>query len=120
MITLELVGGVSSYPFNVTVIPSEQSPVSAEGNNVICTIMCWKSVSLTSGGVDFNTTPVTATFHSGMTISNVSVAVIDDKLAEGINETFHLMLIVPSSLAPSITAGDRNRATAVIFDTTSK
>ena len=40
MITLELVGGTSSNPFNVTVTPSEQSPVSAEGNSVMCMIMC--------------------------------------------------------------------------------
>ena len=33
MVTLELVGGTSSNPFNVTVTPSEQSPVSAEGNS---------------------------------------------------------------------------------------
>ena len=40
MVTLELVRGVSSNPFNVTVTPSEQSPVSAKGNSVMCMIMC--------------------------------------------------------------------------------
>ena len=40
IITLELVGGISNNPFNVTVTPSEQSPVSAEGNSVMCMIMC--------------------------------------------------------------------------------
>ena len=40
VIALELVGGTSSNPFNVTVTPSEQSPVSAEGNSVMCMIMC--------------------------------------------------------------------------------
>ena len=34
MVTLELVGGTSSNPFSVTVTPSEQSPVSAEGYSV--------------------------------------------------------------------------------------
>jgi len=33
-ITLKLVGGTSSRPFDVTVTPLEQSPVSAEGNSV--------------------------------------------------------------------------------------
>ena len=81
--------------------------------------MCWvKSVWLTDG-VDFNATPLTATFDSGMTMSSVSVPVMDDVLAEGGNETFDLMLIVSSSLAPAITAEDRNRATGVIIDTTS-
>ena len=40
MVTLEVVGGTSANPFNVTVTPSEQSPVSAEGNSVMCMIMC--------------------------------------------------------------------------------
>ena len=34
LVTLELVGGTSSRPFDVTVTPLEQSPVSAEGNSV--------------------------------------------------------------------------------------
>lgn len=31
LVYLELVGGTYTYPFNVTVIPYEQSPVSAKG-----------------------------------------------------------------------------------------
>ena len=53
-------------------------------------------------------------------MSSVSVPVIDDKLLEGENETFDLILIVPSSLGPAITAGDKNRTEGVIIDTTSK
>ena len=53
-------------------------------------------------------------------MSSVSVPVIDDVIAEKENETFDLMLIVPSSLGPAITAGDRNRAIGVIIDTTSE
>ena len=34
IVHLELDGGVSSYPFNVTVVPSEVSPVSAKGDNI--------------------------------------------------------------------------------------
>jgi len=41
-------------------------------------------------------------------------------LAEGRNETFDLMLHVPSSLGPAITAGGRDRAIGVIIDTTSE
>ena len=40
IITLELNKGTSASPFNVTVTPSEQSPVSAQGNSVMCMIMC--------------------------------------------------------------------------------
>ena len=34
-VELELVGGTSANPFNVFLTPSEQSPASAEGNNVM-------------------------------------------------------------------------------------
>ena len=40
IVNVELHGGTSAYPFNVTVTPSEQSPVSAEGNSIMCIIMC--------------------------------------------------------------------------------
>ena len=40
LVTVELVRGRSAYPFNVTVTPSELSPVSAEGNSIMCIIMC--------------------------------------------------------------------------------
>ena len=40
IVNLELVGGTSAYPFDVTVTPSEQSPMSAEGNSIMCIIMC--------------------------------------------------------------------------------
>ena len=55
-----------------------------------------------------------------MKISSVSVPVIDDMIAEGENEVFGLMLIVPSALGPAITAGGRNRVIGVIIDTTSE
>jgi len=34
IVTLELLAGISSRPFNVNVTPLEQSPVSAEGNSL--------------------------------------------------------------------------------------
>ena len=34
-VNIELDGGTSANPFSVTVTPSEQSPASAEGNNVM-------------------------------------------------------------------------------------
>ena len=69
--------------------------------------------------MDFNTAPLTATFASGMTMSSVGVPVVRDDIAEG-NEEFDLMLTVPPSLAPSITAGGRDTAVGIITDSTSK
>ena len=40
IVHVELHGGTSAYPFNVIVTPSERSPVSAEGNSIMCIIMC--------------------------------------------------------------------------------
>ena len=40
MVDLELLRGRSSSDFDVTVTPSEQSPVSARGNNVTCVLLC--------------------------------------------------------------------------------
>ena len=40
-VNLELAGGTSANPFDVTVTPSEQRPVSAEGNNVISIRKPW-------------------------------------------------------------------------------
>jgi len=37
---LVLFGGTSASPFSVTVTPSEQSPVSAQGNSVMCVLLC--------------------------------------------------------------------------------
>ena len=52
-------------------------------------------------------------------MSNISVPVTVDNIAEG-HEEFDLMLNVPSSLSPAITAASRNRATGIITDSISK
>ena len=72
-----------------------------------------------TGGVDFNTAALIATFASGMTISNVSIALINDSIAEG-HEEFNLTLNVPASLGPAITVGNISNTTGVITDSTSK
>ena len=40
IVTLIVENGTFSNPFSVTVTPSEQSPVSAEGNSVMCIRLC--------------------------------------------------------------------------------
>ena len=40
LVKLELTRGTSANPFNVFVTPSEQSPVSAEGNSIMCVLLC--------------------------------------------------------------------------------
>ena len=52
-------------------------------------------------------------------MSSIRVPVTNDSIVEG-SEQFDLVLTVPSSLAPAITAGNRNTAVGVITDSTSK
>lgn len=70
------------------------------------------TVSLT-GGVDFNTSPLTATFASGAVVSRVSVPVFADSQIES-NEQFDLMLTIPSSLREGLIT----MATGIIIDST--
>ena len=78
--------------------------------------MCWlKSVWLT-GGDDFNTTPLTATFASDSSTSSVMVPVIVDNIVE-MTEEFTLTLTVP--MLRGITAGSITTATGMIVDTSS-
>ena len=36
IVNIQSVGGVAASPFNVTIVPSEQSPVSAQGVATLC------------------------------------------------------------------------------------
>ena len=76
-----------------------------------------KSVLLT-GGVDFNTTPLTAVFHRESIMSSISVPVMTDDIVE-LNEAFHVTLSISSSVQ-GIMVGDRHSATIVITDSTGK
>ena len=120
-VSLELVGGTSASSFSVTVTPSIQSPVSAKSKMFNCTInFCVEGNVLLSGGVDFNSTTLIATFTSGVTMTNVTIPVLKDNIVE-LPEHFDLSLNVPSSLGPAITADSgKSRAVGVIIDSTSK
>ena len=69
--------------------------------------------------MDFNTDPLTATFASGVTMSNVSVPVISDDIVEGI-EQFAALLMIPPSVIRGITAVNGNATIGIILDSTSK
>ena len=61
------------------------------------------------------TDPLTATFASGMTMSSVSVRLIEDNIVE-LTEEFTLTLTVPP--LRGITAGSMDMAVGMIIDTT--
>ncbi|XP_065884189.1 uncharacterized protein [Dysidea avara] len=97
-VTLVLRGGTSTSPISVTVTPSDQSPLSAEGN-----------------GVDYTSTPITATFPAGATTTTIDVPVTSDSIAEGI-ETFDLSFTIPSEFSSSVVPGTITSAVGTITD----
>ncbi|XP_065905004.1 uncharacterized protein [Dysidea avara] len=99
-VTLLLEGGTSDSNISVTVIPSDQSPISAEGN-----------------GVDYTSTPITATFTAGTTSTTVDVPVTKDNIGEGL-ETFDLSFTLIPSSPSGIESGSITTAIGQIIDTT--
>ena len=77
--------------------------------------MCWLKIILLTGGIDFSNAMLNVTFASGMTMSSVNLALINDSVAEG-REEFNLNLNVSPSLAPAITAGVIDFSTGIIID----
>ena len=67
--------GTASFPYTVTVIPVDSTPVSA------------------SNATDYDDTPVNVTFLPGTTRVNFRVPIIQDLIEEGM-ETFTLMVEV--------------------------
>ena len=118
-VALILGGGVSSTDISVVVIPFDQSPLSAEGNRYVSytkqTIFDFGK----SGGNDYDSTPITASFTAGTTSTMINVPITNDTNAEEI-ETFNLNIIIPSSLLGRLFLGERAMAVGKIIDASSK
>ena len=69
--------------------------------------------------MDYDSTPLNATFTAGSTSTIVNVSVIKDDIAEG-SETFDLNFTIPSSLEDQIMPGTITEAVGNITDNTSK
>ena len=116
-VTLVLKGGVSDDSISVTVIPSDQSPVSAQGKWSIW-YDYFVTVNWLGNGVDYISTPITATFPAGTNITTINVSVTRDIISED-SETFDLRFTIPSSLK-AVLPGSIDRAVGRIDDNTSK
>ena len=114
-VDLNLIGGSSATPFNVLVIPREQSPVSAEGNMMY---YCVLTEELPLGDVDFNATEQTVEFAARTRSSRATIQILTDDFVEA-QEMFNLTITIPPSLT-RITVGDPGTAVVTIVDTTSK
>ena len=69
--------------------------------------------------MDYNSTPITATFAAGTNSTTINVPVIKDIISEDDVETFDLILTIPSSLK-SVFSGSISKAFGNIIDNTSK
>ena len=71
------------------------------------------------GGMDYDITPITATFIAGTTTTAVTVSLINDTIVEG-PETFDLTITIPPSLNSRVILGTVTKATGNITDNTGK
>ena len=120
-VTLVLGGGISLNKITVTVTPSDQSPVSAEGKkacNYPIVLVNWLMLLL-GNSVDYTSTPIDATFAANTTSTTINVPVSKDNIAEE-SETFNLTLTIPPSLSSQVIPGKITKAVGVITDDTSK
>ena len=117
-VTLLLKGGISSTDVNVTVMPSNQSPLSAEGKFMHPALTNLFLIEH-SGGKDYISAPITATFTAGTTSTTINVPISNDNETEE-TETFDLNIIVPYSLDGRLILGDRATAISKIIDNSSK
>ena len=118
-VTLMLRGGILLNKISMTVIPSDQSPASAEGNNLSCHDYYLSSLLLTGNGVDYISIPINATIAAGATSTTINVPITKDNITEQ-SETFDLTFIIPPSLRSQVIPKRITKAIGVITDDTSK
>jgi len=69
-------------------------------------------------GVDYISTPITATFAVGASSTTINVPLTSDKIVEG-NETFQLEIFLPVPAKYAVELGNPSNAFAVITDSSS-
>ena len=69
--------------------------------------------------MDYNSTPITATFPAGTNSTTINIPVTKDIISEDDLETFDLILTIPPSLK-SVFPGSINKTIGSIIDNTSK
>ena len=69
--------------------------------------------------MDYDSTPITATFTAGTTRTMVNIPLINDSTAEG-PETFDLSFAIPISLSGQVIPGAITKAIGIVSDDTGK
>ena len=90
----------SNVSITVTVTPSEQSSVSANGKGTLTTIIQYMiNYTPIGSGVDFNSNPIDITIKAGAMNSSGNISVTCDNEMEG-TETFDIVLKLKGDNAP--------------------
>ena len=110
---------ITSGEITVIIIPSLQSPVSAEGKRYESIRSSYDGYGLPGNGVDYNSTSITVTFPAGTNSTTFNVPVINDNIVER-NETFQLEISIPVPVKYAVEVGYPSKAIAVITDVSSK
>ena len=71
-------------------------------------------------GVDFDATPLIATFNPGDITVTVTIPVVDDTMVNEGDEVFSITLGISSANGVRVELGDVNTATGIIIDTSKK
>ena len=107
------------HNITVTVAPTDQSPVSAEGKRCTCINVAILTCELSGNGIDYDSNPIIASFNAGANITTINIPVINDNITEE-TETFDLTLTIPLSLSGQVVLGNISRAIGKIIDDASK
>ena len=65
--------------------------------------------------MDYDSTPIDATFVAGTNITTINISVIKDNIVEE-SETFDLNFVIPSSLSGRVIPGNINKTVGSIAD----
>ena len=68
-------------------------------------------------GVDYDATPLTATFKTGETSVTVTIPVVDDRMVNEVDEEFNVNLSISSASGMRVVLGDVSSARGIIIDT---
>jgi len=70
----------------------------------------------TLAGVDYVDIPLNVRFNAGETAVTVTLAVVDDRIVDEIDESFNLTLLLPVETSNGVRVGNIRIARAIIHD----
>ena len=84
---------------------------------ITLSLLCYIICHLLLAGVDYDATPLTATFKTGETSVTVTIPVVDDRVVNEEDEEFSVTLSILPATGVRVELGDVSSATGIIEDT---